>query len=266
MEVPCQRRRQLVRQRCRPDARCEKGNAVRTVRYARMLYTVLPMPTAEGKRVGRLYRLGEVEISKCNRRQANNVPPDIVRQFHHQIAVLLQLLGLTLQPLARLGRMLRYHRRHLCPDVDSSAFRGEGKSASIPKDHPLWRKTGVRAPDAPMEVALLISAATAAAYLARMKATRDPSSHTLGAYASDLKDFARFIDQRALCPGQAETLMAYVQHLMVERAVAPRTLRRRMACLRGFYKDMVRTAAITQSPFAGLGDAIAAAAIRCRAR
>jgi integrase/recombinase XerD len=103
-----------------------------------------------------------------------------------------------------------------------------------------------------MEVALRITAATAAAYVGRMKATRDLSDHTLKAYASDLKDFARFIEQRALCPGQAETLMAYVQHLMVERAVAPRTLRRRMACLRGFYKDMVRTAAITQSPFAGL--------------
>lgn len=99
---------------------------------------------------------------------------------------------------------------------------------------------------------MLITSATAAAYVERMKATRDPSAHTLRAYAYDLKDFARFVEQRTLCPSRAETLMAYVQHLMVERAVAPRTLRRRMACLRGFYKDLVRTAAIAQSPFAGL--------------
>jgi site-specific recombinase XerD len=99
---------------------------------------------------------------------------------------------------------------------------------------------------------LLITATTTAAYVSRMKATRDPSGHTLKAYASDLKDFSRFIDQSELCPRQTDTLLAYVQHLMLERAVAPRTLRRRMACLRGFYKDMVRTAAITQSPFAGL--------------
>ncbi len=99
---------------------------------------------------------------------------------------------------------------------------------------------------------MLNTAAEAAAYVGRMKATRDPSEHTLRAYASDLRDFVRFIDQRALCPRQTETLLAYAQHLMVERAVAPRTLRRRMACLRGFYKDMVRTAAIAQSPFTGL--------------
>jgi integrase/recombinase XerD len=85
-----------------------------------------------------------------------------------------------------------------------------------------------------------------------MEATRDPSGHTLKAYSADLKDFCRFIDERTLCPTQADTIMAYVQHLMVERMVAPRTLRRRMACLRGFYKDAVRTAAIDQSPFAGL--------------
>ncbi len=99
---------------------------------------------------------------------------------------------------------------------------------------------------------MLVTAATAAAYMGRIKAMRDPSAHTLKAYTSDLKDFGRFLDENALCPRQTETLVAYVEHLMVERAVAPRTLRRRMACLRGFYKDMVRTAVITQSPFAGL--------------
>lgn len=99
---------------------------------------------------------------------------------------------------------------------------------------------------------MLVTAATAAAYVGRIKAMRDPSAHTLKAYASDLKDFGRFLDQRALCPRQPETLVAYVHHLMVERAVAPRTLRRRMACLRGFYKDMVRASVITQSPFVGM--------------
>lgn len=98
----------------------------------------------------------------------------------------------------------------------------------------------------------MLSAAGTAAYVSRMKATRDLSGHTLKAYASDLKDFGRFIDQNSLCPRQTETLMAYVRHLMVERAVAPRTLRRRMACLRGFYKDLVRSATITQSPFTDL--------------
>ena len=46
--------------------------------------------------------------------------------------------------------------------------------------------------------------------------------------------------------------MAYARHLMSERSAAPRTLRRRMACLRGFYKDLARSGAIEQSPFTGL--------------
>lgn len=99
---------------------------------------------------------------------------------------------------------------------------------------------------------MLITAATTAAYVGRVKTMRDPSAHTLKAYTSDLKDFGRFLNENALCPRRSETLVAYIQHLMVERAVAPRTLRRRMACLRGFYKDQVRTAAIAQSPFVGL--------------
>jgi len=97
-----------------------------------------------------------------------------------------------------------------------------------------------------------VTAISTAAYVNRMKAVRDSSGHTLKAYASDLKDYARFLDHRKLCPKGTETLVAYAEHLMVERSAAPRTLRRRMACLRGFYKDLVRSGAIEQSPFAGL--------------
>jgi site-specific recombinase XerD len=99
---------------------------------------------------------------------------------------------------------------------------------------------------------VVVTAASTAAYVARLKAVRDPSGHTLKAYASDLKDYARFLAARQLCAGQSDTLVAYAEHLMVERSAAARTLRRRMACLRGFYKDLVRTGALEQSPFAGL--------------
>jgi site-specific recombinase XerD len=99
---------------------------------------------------------------------------------------------------------------------------------------------------------MLDTSAAAAAYVRRIKAAKDPSGHTLKAYASDLRDFARFLDQERLCPGEGETVLAYARHLMVDRAAAPRTLRRRLACLRGFYRDLVRTGAIEQSPFARL--------------
>jgi site-specific recombinase XerD len=98
---------------------------------------------------------------------------------------------------------------------------------------------------------MIVSATSTAAYVSRMKAMRDPSVHTLKAYASDLRDYAGFLDRWRLCPREPETLVAYAHHLMAERR-APRTLRRRMACLRGFYKDLVRSGTIERSPFAGL--------------
>lgn len=99
---------------------------------------------------------------------------------------------------------------------------------------------------------MLVTSATAAGYVSRMKAARDPSGHTLKAYASDLKDYLQFLARRRLCPAKSDTLLAYAEYLMVDRLAAPRTLRRRMACLRGFYRDLVRTGKLDQSPFSRL--------------
>jgi integrase/recombinase XerD len=99
---------------------------------------------------------------------------------------------------------------------------------------------------------LIVTTASAADYVRRLKAARDPSEHTLRAYKSDLDDYARFLAARRLCPCEGETVLAYAGHLIDERSAAPRTLRRRMACLRGFYKDAVRSGAIERSPFAEL--------------
>lgn len=99
---------------------------------------------------------------------------------------------------------------------------------------------------------MIVTTASAADYVRRMKAARDPSEHTLRAYKSDLDDYARFLAARRLCPREGETVLAYAGHLMEERSAAPRTLRRRMACLRGFYKDAVRSGALERSPFAEL--------------
>jgi integrase/recombinase XerD len=99
---------------------------------------------------------------------------------------------------------------------------------------------------------MIVSEKSTAAYVSRLKAMRDPSAHTLKAYACDLKDYAGFLERDRLCPREQDTLVAYARHLMMERAAAPRTLRRRMACLRGFYKDLVRSGTIEHSPFTGL--------------
>lgn len=99
---------------------------------------------------------------------------------------------------------------------------------------------------------MLVTAATTTAYVSRMKAVRDPSMHTLKAYASDLRDYTRFLMQRRLCPTRGDTVLAYVEHMIGERMAAPRTLRRRLACLRGFYRDLVRSGTLEQSPFSKL--------------
>jgi len=54
------------------------------------------------------------------------------------------------------------------------------------------------------------------------------------------------------CPKRDTTVLAYADFLRTERAAAPRTIRRRMACLRSFYKDLLRRGEIRRSPFARL--------------
>ena len=98
----------------------------------------------------------------------------------------------------------------------------------------------------------LILGTEAAGYLERLGVTRDPSEHTLRAYASDLRAYSRFIAGRDLCPLSEETVLAYADFLRSVTGAAPRTLRRRMTCLRGFYKDLVRQGRIGRSPFAGI--------------
>lgn len=99
---------------------------------------------------------------------------------------------------------------------------------------------------------MIVNEKTAAAYVSRMMAARDPSQHTVRAYACDLNDYSRFLAARRLCPKREDTILAYAEYLMRERSAAPRTLRRRMACLRGFYKDLARSGTIERSPFVGL--------------
>jgi integrase/recombinase XerD len=99
---------------------------------------------------------------------------------------------------------------------------------------------------------LIIAAEAADHFVARLRSARDASEHTCRAYRSDLRDYTAFLTARDLCPRDEATILAYADHLTRERAAAPRTVRRRMACLRGFYKDLVRSGAIERSPFAGL--------------
>jgi site-specific recombinase XerD len=99
---------------------------------------------------------------------------------------------------------------------------------------------------------VLVTKSVAQDYVRRLRASRNPSEHTLRAYESDLRDYAAFLGARKLCPASEQTILAYADYMMDERAAAPRTIRRRMACLRGFYKDLVRRGSLERSPFIAL--------------
>lgn len=88
-------------------------------------------------------------------------------------------------------------------------------------------------------------------YLSRYKASRDPSPHTLQAYGSDLRHFAAFAVGTEWELGDDDLIVAYVEHL-TSLGAAPRTVRRRIACLRGFYRDLARTGEVERSPFSTL--------------
>jgi integrase/recombinase XerD len=93
-----------------------------------------------------------------------------------------------------------------------------------------------------------ITTETIEAYIRRLKRSRNPSAHTILAYRSDLKHYRKF---RLAGPDEAPAILDYIGHLL-RAGAAPRTIRRRIACLRGFYRDMVREKQIEESPFAGL--------------
>ncbi len=89
-------------------------------------------------------------------------------------------------------------------------------------------------------------------YIERLSYLRDPSEHTIKAYGADLRDFAGFINGRTLKDVDRDQLVQYVRILKSERGAAVRTIRRRMACLRGFFRDLERSGLIAKSPFVGL--------------
>lgn len=78
------------------------------------------------------------------------------------------------------------------------------------------------------------------------------SGSNVVSHFSDLRDYVGFVARAQLCAGREDTILAYARHLATERSAAPRTVRRRMACLRGFYKDLVRSGSLERSPFAAL--------------
>jgi integrase/recombinase XerD len=107
-------------------------------------------------------------------------------------------------------------------------------------------------PHQKVEVVLNVTEASQSNYVNRLASLRGVSEHTVSAYKSDLRGYFGFVERTGRSAEHGDTLVAYIDYLVHERGAAPRTVRRRVACLRGFYRDLVRTNALSQSPFLGL--------------
>ncbi len=99
-----------------------------------------------------------------------------------------------------------------------------------------------------------------ARYLRHLRAIDGASPHTVRAADADLRDLSAFITTRhpawhdhpdALCRVDRLDLRAYLAHLM-ERAQSPRTIARKLATLRSFYRHLVRDGALAASPMDGI--------------
>jgi integrase/recombinase XerD len=79
-------------------------------------------------------------------------------------------------------------------------------------------------------------------YLGHLSAERGASPHTLSAYRRDLEDYTGFLESRGVTAPDAvqrNDVTAFVAHLRA-RGLAPSTVERRVASLKGFHKFLVR--------------------------
>src|ERR1700741_1752550 len=78
------------------------------------------------------------------------------------------------------------------------------------------------------------------------------SQHTSQAYASDLSDFQRWLGADSLITDVlTDTLKEYLNFMVSERALSPSTVRRRLACLRSFFKFASDYSKLSCNPFEG---------------
>src|SRR5436305_5518197 len=81
-------------------------------------------------------------------------------------------------------------------------------------------------------------------FLAYLELERGLSRNTLEAYRSDLQQYGQFLDARGVDPLEVTPadLAAFATELAAgregRRAVAPRTVSRKIACLRSFYRHL----------------------------
>ncbi|MEE8506889.1 MAG: site-specific integrase, partial [Kiloniellales bacterium] len=88
------------------------------------------------------------------------------------------------------------------------------------------------------------------AFLEHCKYSRSLSPHTVSAYDQDLSDFLRFCGSRTLLQDIGEErITGFLRDLTRRRRLSAATAKRRLACLRTFFRWLKRRGVIDRSPF-----------------
>ena len=85
------------------------------------------------------------------------------------------------------------------------------------------------------------------AYLDELRGVRRLSSNTVESYHRDLEGLLRFAARRRIVTLTRSDLEAFVRQLM-EAGLSPRSVARSVACLRGFFRFLVRDGHLRQDP------------------
>lgn len=86
-------------------------------------------------------------------------------------------------------------------------------------------------------------------FLGRTRHTRSGSPHTEAAYRADLRHYAAFLDARALAFDAVTRRDAELYLVRLSAEHSARTVRRRVSCVRSFYRFLRTVEAVALSPF-----------------
>ncbi len=89
-------------------------------------------------------------------------------------------------------------------------------------------------------------------FLQHCENVRGLSRNTLDAYKQDLDVFARFLEQKGYERFDGELVLAFLQHLKIERAQKQATIRRRLVTLRAFAIWLLKSNLLENNPFENL--------------
>jgi len=91
--------------------------------------------------------------------------------------------------------------------------------------------------------------AQAAKFLMHLRAEKNSSAHTIKAYEHDLKQFYRLLADRPISSVSKDMVRSYLAE-MNSQGLSKRTVGRRMAALRTFFRYLVREGYVEKSPLA----------------